>query len=290
MILFQFKSFMKFRSSVILSLILTFNIFPQQFVYQGSIDNFRNASGFSLSSSGFFYVTDTGSDEVTKLDTLGNILKDAGGYGWTESIFDFPSDVFATPLNVYVCDKNNNRIERFDKDLNYISQLFTRNNENSAERFGYPLSCATSNQGDLYILDSENKRVVKFNLFGQYVQDFGGFDAGAFSLTNPKKLAVSSANNIYVLDDRRLLIFDQFGSGIKILNLDENFINLNIVGNNFVTNSLQNIYSAQLPSRMPELQKVVLIGSPRNVFVSSLIAGNKLYVLVKNEIMIFKKT
>ena len=55
----------------------------------------------------------------------------------------------------------------------------------------------------MYILDSENKRVIKFNTFGQFVQNFGGFDAGAFSLTDPRKLAVSPGNNIYVLDERR---------------------------------------------------------------------------------------
>ena len=280
---------MSFKSAVIISLFIVLDVFPQQYVYEGSIGNFRNASGFSLSASGFFYVTDVSSDEVIELDTLGNKLRDAGGYGWTESTFDYPSDVFATPLNVYVCDKNNHRIERFDKNLNYISQLFTRNNDNSAQRFGYPLSCATSNQGDLYILDSENKRVIKFNLFGQFVQNFGGFDAGAFSLNNPKKLAVSSANNIYVLDDQRLVIFDQYGNGVGILPLDENFINFNIFGDNFSINSLQNIYYAQIIGPDIALQKILLIGSPKSVFVSSLIAGEKLYVLVRNEILIFKK-
>lgn len=280
---------MALKPAFILSFFLALNIFPQQYVFQGSIGNFRNASAFYISASGFFYVTDTGSDEIIKLDTLGHKLKDAGGYGWTESTFDYPADVFATPLNIYVADKNNHRIERFDKDLNFISQLFTRNNENSAQRFGFPLSCATSNQGDLYILDSENKRVIKFNSFGQFVQNFGGFDAGAFSLVNPQKLAVSPSNNIYVLDERRLVIFDQFGTGTGIMNLNENFININILGDNLSINSLQNIYSANLDNSEISFMKVVLIGTPRNVFVSTLIAGNKLYVLVKNEILIFNK-
>lgn len=280
---------MRLKTSIFLVILFAASIYPQQYVYQGSIGNFRNASGFSLSASGFFYVTDISSDEVIKLDTLGNKLRDAGGYGWTESTFDHPSGVFATPLNIYVCDKNNHRIERFDKDLNFISQLFTRNNDNTAEHFGYPLSCATSNQGDLYILDSENKRIIKFNMFGQFVQNFGGFDAGAFALINPKKLAVSPSNNIYVLDERRLLIFDQYGNGVNILNLDENFINMNIYDNNFSINSLQNIYSATLAGPDIQINKVMLIGSPKNVFVSSLIAGNKLYVLVRNEILVFNK-
>ncbi len=267
----------------------TISVLPQQYVLQGSIGSFRNASAFYITTAGFFYITDKSSDEVFKLDTLGSKLKDAGGYGWTESTFDHPSDVFATPLNVYVSDKNNHRIERFDKNLNFISQLFTRNNENSSERFGFPLSCATSNLGDMYILDSENKRIIKFNSFGQFVQNFGGFDAGAFALINPKKLAVSPSNDIYVLDDYRLVIFDQYGNGVRIINLDKDFINLNIVGNELTLNSKLEIYSANFEKSEVELTKINLIGRINDLIVSSLIFRNNLYVLLKNEILIFRK-
>ena len=280
---------MKTRLSVFISLLLVLPLYPQTFVYQGSIGKFRNASAFYITSAGFLYITDKNSDEVYKLDTLGNKLKDTGGYGWTEATFDQPSDVFATPLNVYVCDKNNHRIERFDKNLNFISQLYTRESQNPDERFGFPLSCVTSNQGDMYILDSENKRVIKFNSFGNFVQNFGGFDAGIYSLNNPKKLAVSPDNNIYVLDDKKLVIFDQYGNGIKIIPLDEDFIGINIIGNNLTLNSASDIYTANLNKQDVELIKAKLIANPKDSFVSSLIFGQKLYVLTKNEIWIFTK-
>ncbi|HKI77891.1 MAG TPA: NHL repeat-containing protein [Ignavibacteriaceae bacterium] len=279
---------MKLKFLILLSLTYTFTALSQQYVLQGSIGNFRNASSFYVTSAGFIYVTDVSSDEIIKIDTLGNKLKDAGGYGWAESTFDYPSDVFATPLNVYVSDKNNHRIERFDKNLNYISQLFTRNNENPSERFGYPISCATSNQGDLYILDSENKRIIKFNLFGQFEQNFGGFDAGAFALQDPKKLSVSPSNNIYVLDEFRIVIFDQFGNGIRIINLEENFSDINIVANHLTANNKQHIYIANLKNSQPELVKATLIGEINDIIVSSLIFGNKLYILLKNEILVFQ--
>ncbi len=280
---------MKLKFSFLFIFLFTAYLLPQQYIFQSSIGNFRSASAFYITSAGFFYVTDKNSDEVFKLDTLGNRLKDTGGYGWTESTFDHPSDVFATPLNVYVSDKNNHRIERFDKNLNFISQLFTRNNDNPSERFGFPLSCATSNLGDMYILDSENKRVIKFNSFGQFVQNFGGFDAGAFALINPKKLAISPSNDVYVLDDYRLVIFDQYGNGVRIINLDKNFINLNIVGDKLTLNSKQDIYSADFKKPEIELTKLNLIGSINDLIVSSLIFGNDLYVLLKNEILIFRK-
>jgi DNA-binding beta-propeller fold protein YncE len=280
---------MKTRLSIFISLLFILPVHSQTFVYQGSIGSFKNASAFYITSAGYLYVTDKNSDEVYKLDTLGNKLKDTGGYGWTEATFDQPSDVFATPLNVYVSDKNNHRIQRFDKNLNYISQLYTREDQKTDERFGFPLSCVTSNQGDMYILDSENKRVIKFNTFGKFVQNFGGFDAGAFSLTDPKKLAVSPDNNIYILDAKRLVIFDQYGNGIKIINLDENFTGINMVGYNLTLNTESDVYIANLYKQDVELSKAKLIANPKDSFVSSLVFGQKLYVLTKNEICIFTK-
>ena len=145
-------------------LFISFSALSQTFIYQYSIGKFKNASAFTITAAGILYVADASSDEIYKLDTLGNNLKDVGGYGWDEGAFDHPVDVFANPLSVYVTDKNNHRIQRFDKDLNFISLLYTRENDNPAERFGYPLSAVTSNQGDLFILDSENKRILKFDL------------------------------------------------------------------------------------------------------------------------------
>ena len=168
-------------------------IFCQTYIFNYSFGKFTSASAFSITSSGFIYIADDGDDSLIKLDTLGNVIKEIGGYGWGESAFDTPTDVFANPLNVYICDKQNHRVQAFDKDLNFISELSTRERDNPEERFGYPLSCALSSMGDLYVLDSENIRVLKFDLFGNFIQNFGGFDWGTFSLKNPQKLISSSA-------------------------------------------------------------------------------------------------
>lgn len=109
------------------------------------------------------YISDFGKDEIIMIDTLGNNLKSFGGYGWDENSFDDPSDIFADPLTIYVSDKNNHSIKRFDKTLNYLSALY-KESDNSEAQFGYPVSCATSNQGDLYFIDSENKRIMKFDI------------------------------------------------------------------------------------------------------------------------------
>ncbi len=263
-------------------------MFPQTFVYNSSIGKFKDAASFDITSSGFIYVTDKNTDEIYKLDTLGNVLKYAGGYGWDSGLFDDPSDVFANPLSVYVCDKNNHRVERFDKYLNYVSQLYTRDSDTRGERFGYPLSCAVSQQGDLYILDSENKRIIKFDLFGKYVLNFGGYDAGKYTLSDPLKLAVSPNNDIYVIDGKRIVVFDQYGNGLSIINSGENLKGINIIFSSMTVNTDSKILFANLSSPDLALNTLSLTGIDiTGNIISSLIFNGKLYVLTPNKILMF---
>ena len=270
--------------------IFSFEILAQNFVLDYSFGNFSSASAFSITSSGFIYIADDGDDSLIKLDTLGNVIKEIGGYGWGESAFDTPSDIFATSLNVFVCDKRNHRVQAFDKDLNFISELYTRERENSEERFGYPLSCTLSFMGDLYVLDSENIRVLKFDLFGNYIQNFGGFDWGTFSLKNPKKLAINFDNSIFVLDDSVLVIYDQFGNGKEKINLGNSFTNMNTTFVSLILNNETEIYMGLIGVGENILNKIALIGFDNDLkILSCSVLNNKLYVLTPKEIFVFKK-
>ncbi len=281
-----------FRLTLLLILFLgsVISIFPQQYSLVNSFGNFKSASSFYITTAGIIYITDSGTDEIYKLDTLGNVLKYAGGFGWDGGLFDNPSDVYANPLSVYVCDKNNHRIERFDKDLNFIWQLYTRNSDTTNQRFGYPLGCTVSQQGDLFILDSENKRVVKFDLFGNFVQNFGGYDAGAYALVNPQKLAASLDNDIYVTDQGGIVEFDQYGNGISIIKFDTLLSGLHIFFNMMTANNDNEIFFANLNSSEPSFNKVTLTGT-KNPFsiVTSIIYNDKLYVLTKTDINVFAR-
>ena len=279
---------MRIYFSLILLLFISNAVFSQNFSYQNSIGKFKSATAFTINSAGLIYVSDAASDEIFKMDTLGNVLKYVGGYGWDEGDFDQPVDIFANPLNVYVSDKNNHRIQRFDKDLNFISLLTTRDDDNQSEHFGYPLSAVTSNQGDMFILDSENKRILKFDLFGNFIMNFGGFDAGAFMLSNPKKMVVSASNNLYVLDDKKIIEFDQYGNGLNIVQTKEEFKSITLIFSNMLLNTNDRIIMTNL--RSSGFKFIELKTDDKNLLapiVSSLIFNGKLYILVPEEIRIY---
>lgn len=263
---------------------------PQKYQFERSIGIFNNASSFYINPAGFIYVADIVTDEIIALDTLGNVLKKIGGYGWRESAFDNPADIFADALKVYVADKNNNRIQRFDKNLNFNFQIFTRESEAEQERFGYPLSAIMSNLGDVFILDSENSRIVKFDIFGNFLQNFGGYDYGTFALQKPVQLAVSMQNNIFVIDQNEIIQFDQYGNGISRTSGTEEFKSIRIIFDWLTVTTEDKIFIANLRATDVNLKELILIGIDNKLeLVSALIFNNKLYLLTTKEIVVLNR-
>lgn len=274
----------------VITLILTLNPLcsSQNFNYERSFGEFKNATSFYINAAGVVFVTDDITDEVYQMDTLGNVFLSIGGYGWDINAFDDPVDIFADPLKVLVSDKNNNRIQRFDKNLNFIFQFKTEDNDIKAERFRYPLSAVTSNLGDVYILDSDNIRIVKFDLFGNYIQDIGGYDYGSFTLSNPKQLAISMDNNIYVIDGSVIYIFDNYGTALGLIEAEEELKSIRIIFSWLTTNTEEKIYISNLKSVENKLIEAILNGFDEELeIVSSLIFNKRLYVLSPNTIHIF---
>jgi DNA-binding beta-propeller fold protein YncE len=273
-----------------LCFIATSVILAQNFEFSESIGNFNKASSFYITANGLIYVSDAGKDEIILLDTLGNKLKSFGGYGWDENSFDDPADVFADPLTIYVADKNNHKIKRFDKNLNFIYSLYTRDSDIQEEQFGYPLSCATSNQGDLFFIDSDNKRIMKFDIFGKFIMNFGGFDAGNYQLSAPTQLAVSSANNVFVIDGSDIVIFDHFGNGNRIINVESKIKSIRILFDQLVICTEEKIYNTYLKSENSKLIEVDTLNHKFNSqIISAIIINSKLFVLTSNELLVFNQ-
>ena len=195
----------------IIIIILSNFILCQTIDFVSEFGEFSSASSFDIDLQGNFYIADYDNNTITKLDSVGKVINSIGGFGWNTSAFDQPSSIFTTTLSIYVADKNNKRVQRFDKDLNFLSQY--SGNNNSEIEFAYPTCLAISNIGDLYILDSDNYRILKFSLNGNFLFEIGAQDAGVFALTDPKNFTLDNNGNIFVLDEEQIKVFDQYGNG-----------------------------------------------------------------------------
>ena len=141
------------------------------------------------------------------------LLKEVGGPGWHDTQFDHPDGLWArNGIDIFVADYGNHRIQRFDRQLNFISTFSTRDNDNPDIRFGYPTGVAMSRLGDLFICDGENSRIIKVDRFSQVERTFGGFDAGKGRLENPVAIQAGPGDILYVADGARVLMFDTFGN------------------------------------------------------------------------------
>jgi DNA-binding beta-propeller fold protein YncE len=164
---------------------------------------------------GFLYIADTGNHRIQKLDSNGSFVTQIGGYGWEKEQFDMPLAVSArNGLDVFVADFNNQRIERYDKDLHYLASFYSNDEQPEHLHFGYPRDVDLSNQGELFCLDGENLRILKLDIFGEPQISFGGFDAGQGRLENPKRFFISASDRLYVSDSGsgRIMVFDVLGN------------------------------------------------------------------------------
>jgi hypothetical protein len=264
-------------------------VYAQTLIFSHQIGTFTSAKSFSINSAGYIFISDSTLNEIIKLDTLGNIVKTIGGYGWNDSSFDDPADVFATTLNIYVSDKNNNRIQIFDKDLNFISQFSTQNSTDTRYIFAYPTCSAVSTQGDLFILDSDNRRILKFNSRNEFQTEIGGFDAGSYSLSNPRNFTITSSGKILVVDPPSIVMFDQFGNGIKKISLPLSPSNINSVFQIISVNNKNKISlfsSSELETG--NINPVALNPGSEDDILDSFVFHKKLYTLTKNSISIYK--
>lgn len=257
----------------------------QNLIFFSEIGSFQSASSITINQAGLIFIADAGSNEIIKYDTLGNVKKTIGGYGWSASAFDNPIDIFANTLNVYVADKNNDRIQIFDKDLNYLSEISSGKFSNENLKFRYPVSVSVNSQGDLFILDSDNTRILKFNYRGEFQNEIGGYQSGSYTLINPKCFTINLLNQLMVLDGQNLIVFDQFGNLLNKIKLADDFKNINasfdkviLIGNNRVS-----FYSDYIK----ESHKT-FINLPEEKIIDAVSFNKKLYLLTEKKLLVYQ--
>jgi len=186
-------------------------------VEQKTLGSFQRATRLITNPQGWIYVLDSERNLVVLMKGDEGPSSSVGGYGWSSTTFDEPTGLATDGLNVYVADRGNHRLMRFDRSLNFISSFVTRDTSLLAARFGSPLGVALSRLGDLFVLDGENLRVIKFAANMQYERSFGDIDDARSRLREPIKILISPDDHVFVLEPDRLLEFDYFGQYLRTI-------------------------------------------------------------------------
>jgi hypothetical protein len=260
-------------------------------VEEYSLGGFENAVRVSVAAQGTISVLDADQNKVFLFSGGAQSPKSIGGYGWSAGSFDKPTGIATDGINIYVADYGNHRIQRFDRNLNYLSSFSTRDTSETAARFGYPLDIALSELGDLFVLDGENLRVLKFNPRNIFERSFGTINSGNGKLYNPLKL-IASTSQIVVCEQSRLVVFDYFGNYMRSIGEASvsGLTGFTMCGNVFLLASPDTLW---LFSQEGVLQQMIprhhlLTGESMERIQDVAWFGQRLFILSPHRLFIFK--
>ena len=176
----------------------------------------RFPKGIALDGQGNVYVADSQNHRIVQFDANGGFLANWGSEGSGPGQFKEPWGVaVGEDGSIYVADTWNHRIQKLDSQGQFVTMWGVFGDTGGASQgtesllYG-PRDVVIDANGDLYVTDTGNKRVLKYGPNGQYIAQHGvtGVEPGEF--LEPVGLAIDVQGNIYVADtwNRRIQKFD----------------------------------------------------------------------------------
>jgi tripartite motif-containing protein 71 len=168
----------------------------------------RFPEAVAVDTAGDVYVADQLSYVVQKFSAAGVYLGQWGSFGGGHGQFG-PIGGLATDAagNVYVVDSSHNRIEKFDPSGTFITSWGHSGNEPGQFNFGSsqdptkpPGGGIAVYGGYVYVADSGNDRIERFNLEGGEPLEWGSYGTGGGQFSYPRGVA-ANATEVLVTDD-----------------------------------------------------------------------------------------
>ncbi|HEY9854909.1 MAG TPA: LamG-like jellyroll fold domain-containing protein [Stenomitos sp.] len=178
----------------------------------GAFNQLNAAHVARFDPAGNIWVSDYMNNRMLKYDPNGNFLLGIGnGQVWTTSAgnqtasgsvnasFNGPLGFNFTPTgDVYVCDRLNHRIQRFDSSGTYKGQWGSYGS--GAGQLNGPEDIAIDNAGNLWVSEYYGQRVQKFDPNGNYLAQFGSQGNGPGQFQTPRFVTIGPDGGLFVAD------------------------------------------------------------------------------------------
>jgi DNA-binding beta-propeller fold protein YncE len=149
-----------------------------------------------------------------------------GSEGAQPGQFEAPRGVALAPDgSIYVADSRNNRIQKFDgmgKLLLAWGSLGSLDAKTANPgTFNEPWGVAVAADGSVYVSDTWNHRIQKFDANGKFLQMWGIFGQAETpdAFWGPRAIAIDGQGRVYVADtgNKRIVVFDANGQSLNVI-------------------------------------------------------------------------
>lgn len=270
---------------------------PDTLYTEKSFGNFQSAEAISTARDELIFVSDSRANQVIKFNSKGEQINSVGGSGFGQNQLNKPMGIDASNgLNVFVCDNMNNRIQKYDINLNYIS-AFDFNTYNvtalNSDKIFYPSSLAFLSTSEIFVLaDATVYKIVKMKSFDEVSLLFASGNLGVDKLYNPAKIVKGSNLDTYVLDKSTndIINFDNYGTYVKKLQKGDSSKIVSLTYYNDVLYILKEKYLVSYDLKAQRYLNLYFLeqtGNPGYVDVAML-NKNTVLVLTQNKVLNFK--
>lgn len=136
--------------------------------FQEIATSFGNISAIDATENNMIYVADRRFDRIIRLDSEGNRIDSLGGTGSGMYQFDGILGFDASNgMKLFVADRYNQRIQIFDRRLQYLTSL-NRTESRSGNLTFEPIAIAVDRMDQAYFFDDLSKTIFKFNFRGEF--------------------------------------------------------------------------------------------------------------------------
>jgi hypothetical protein len=194
---------------------------------------FNMPAKVAVAPSGDVYVADRNNHRIQKFDNSGVYLTQWGANGSGDGQFISPQGIDVDVSgNVYIADSGNHRVQKFDSTGTLLKMWGWGVDNGTAEfqtctadceagisgsgdgQFNFLWDLTVDVDGNVYVADSFNHRIQKFDSEGNYLTQWGSNGTGPSQFDSPYGVSVDISGNVYVADslNYRIKKFSSDGS------------------------------------------------------------------------------
>ena len=151
---------------------------------------FNGPFGLAYGPSGELYVADWFNHRIQKFDADGRFLWQRGTYGSRDGSLIFPRNVLVSGGLVYVTDSENNRIDVFQPNGDFVERI------GAGVGLSRPHQVALDGSGGFWVADTNNNRVVHLGSTGAVLSEFPV--TGPATNSRPQGIAVDTDGTLLV--------------------------------------------------------------------------------------------